>query len=129
MAFWAPSHRTASWFSRYRFVESVFALSLLGVVPVPINTRLQPPEIAYVVGHARLRAVVTVPGEALEPDFPDLLARSLREAPPGSDAVRSIVLSDTASENPIDWADLEWAGANGMPVPSAALSTLPDGGW
>jgi acyl-CoA synthetase (AMP-forming)/AMP-acid ligase II len=80
------------------FVESVFALSLLGAVPVPINTRLQPPEIAYVVDHAGLRAVLTVRGVGPEPDFVDLLARSLPEGAGTTEALGSITLFDVVAQ-------------------------------
>jgi len=41
------------------FVEDLFAVALLGAVAVPINPRLQPPEIAYVRDHAEARMVLT----------------------------------------------------------------------
>ena len=41
------------------FVESMFAISLLGAVTVPINARYQPPELAYVTKNADLVAILT----------------------------------------------------------------------
>jgi acyl-CoA synthetase (AMP-forming)/AMP-acid ligase II len=44
------------------FVESLFAVALLGAVAVPVNPRLQPPEIAYVTEHAGTRLVLSADG-------------------------------------------------------------------
>jgi acyl-CoA synthetase (AMP-forming)/AMP-acid ligase II len=41
------------------FVITMFANALLGAVTVPINARYQPPELAYVIENADLRAVLT----------------------------------------------------------------------
>jgi len=41
------------------FVESMFAIAMLGAVTVPINARYQPPELAYVIDNADLVAVLT----------------------------------------------------------------------
>ncbi|MGH9000669.1 MAG: class I adenylate-forming enzyme family protein [Acidimicrobiia bacterium] len=58
------------------FVEAFLALSLLGAVSVPINTRYQPGELAYLVEHARLAAVVVTDGTSFGTDFSDLVHRS-----------------------------------------------------
>jgi acyl-CoA synthetase (AMP-forming)/AMP-acid ligase II len=62
------------------FVESLFAIALLGAVTVPINARYQPPELAYVVENADLKALFTTDKiaeavnfvERLHQAFPDL---------------------------------------------------------
>ncbi|MEM1412570.1 MAG: class I adenylate-forming enzyme family protein, partial [Pseudomonadota bacterium] len=62
------------------FVETLFAVALLGGVTVPINARYQPPELAYVVENADLKAVFTTDKiseavdfvERLHQAFPDL---------------------------------------------------------
>ena len=41
------------------FVESMFAIAMLGAVTVPINARYQPPELAYVTENADLVAILT----------------------------------------------------------------------
>lgn len=41
------------------FVESLFAIAMLGAVTVPINARYQPPELAYVIENADLKLVLT----------------------------------------------------------------------
>ena len=62
------------------FVDTMFAIALLGAVTVPINARYQPPELAYVVENADLKAVLTTDkiaeavnfSERLNQAFPDL---------------------------------------------------------
>ena len=41
------------------FVDTLFAISMLGAVTVPINARYKPPEIAYVTENADLVALIT----------------------------------------------------------------------
>lgn len=68
------------------FVESMFAIALLGAVTVPINARYQPPELAYVVENADLKAVFTTDKisdavdfvERLNQAFPDLAGQDPR---------------------------------------------------
>lgn len=83
------------------FVESLFAIALLGAVAVPINARYQPPELAYVVENADLKAVFTTDKiseavnfvERLHQALPDLAgqdARRLRLA--GAPKLRNIIL-------------------------------------
>jgi acyl-CoA synthetase (AMP-forming)/AMP-acid ligase II len=65
------------------FVESMFAIALLGAVTVPVNARYQPPELAYVVENADLRLLITTDKiaeavnftERLNTAFPDLAAQ------------------------------------------------------
>ena len=77
------------------FVESLFAISMLGAVTVPINARYKPPEIAYVAENADLVALITTDEfddtvnfvERVKSAFPDLAHQddpfhlSLRNAP------------------------------------------------
>lgn len=68
------------------FVETMFAIALLGAVTVPINARYQPPELAYVVENADLKAVFTTDKisdavnfvERLNQAFPDLAVQDPR---------------------------------------------------
>jgi acyl-CoA synthetase (AMP-forming)/AMP-acid ligase II len=68
------------------FVESLFAIALLGAVTVPINARYQPPELAYVVENADLKALFTTDKiaeavnfvERLNQAFPDLAGQDPR---------------------------------------------------
>ena len=41
------------------FVDTLFAVAMLGAVTVPINARYRPPEIAYVTENADLAALIT----------------------------------------------------------------------
>jgi fatty-acyl-CoA synthase len=41
------------------FIETLFAIALLGAVAVPVNARYMPPELAYVVENADLRVLLT----------------------------------------------------------------------
>ncbi len=55
------------------FVESMFAISLLGAVTVPVNARYQPPELAYLVENADLRILITTDKIADSVNFVDRL--------------------------------------------------------
>ncbi len=62
------------------FVDTLFAISMLGAVTVPINARYRPPEIAYVTENADLVALITSDEfddtvhfvERIQTAFPDL---------------------------------------------------------
>ncbi len=62
------------------FVDTLFAVSMLGAVTVPINARYKPPEIAYVTENADLVALITTDEfdaavnfvERVEEAFPDV---------------------------------------------------------
>jgi fatty-acyl-CoA synthase len=45
--------------NRTEFVESVLATNRLGAIAVPVNFRMTPPEIAYLVGNCEARVVLT----------------------------------------------------------------------
>lgn len=47
--------------NRVEFVESVLAINLLGAIAVPVNFRMTPSEIAFLVGDCEARVVVTEP--------------------------------------------------------------------
>lgn len=83
------------------FVESLFAISLLGAVTVPINARYQPPELAYVVENADLKALFTTDKiaeavnfvERLNQAFPDLAGQDpKRLSLDGAPLLRNIVI-------------------------------------
>jgi len=46
-------------YNRLELVESLFACHKLGACPVPVNFRLSPDEVAYVLRHSGSRAVIT----------------------------------------------------------------------
>lgn len=47
--------------NRAEFVESVLAINRVGAIAVPVNFRMTPPEIAFLVGDCEARVVVTEP--------------------------------------------------------------------
>jgi fatty-acyl-CoA synthase len=47
--------------NRTEFVETVLATNLLGAIAVPVNFRMTPPEIAFLVADCEARVVVTEP--------------------------------------------------------------------
>ncbi|KAA0074826.1 long-chain-fatty-acid--CoA ligase [Mycolicibacterium sp. P9-64] len=47
--------------NRTEFVETVLATNLLGAIAVPVNFRMTPPEIAFLVSDCEARVVVTEP--------------------------------------------------------------------
>jgi len=47
--------------NRTEFVETVLAATRLGAIAVPVNFRMTPPEIAFLVGDCEARVVVTEP--------------------------------------------------------------------
>ncbi len=61
------------------FVESMFAIALLGAVTVPINARYQPPELAYVIENADLKALLTTDKIAEAVNFAERLHKALPE--------------------------------------------------
>lgn len=59
------------------FVESFVAMMLMGVVCVPLNTRLTPPELAAAMERADVRAVLTIPPVAPEHDLVAVAAAAI----------------------------------------------------
>ena len=47
--------------NRTEFVESVLAANMLGAIAVPVNFRLTPPEIAFLVEDCEARLMITEP--------------------------------------------------------------------
>src|SRR5579875_1802922 len=47
--------------NRTEFMESVLAANMLGAIAVPVNFRLTPTEIAYLVGDCEARVIITEP--------------------------------------------------------------------
>lgn len=89
------------------FVDTLFAVALLGAVTVPVNARYQPPELAYVVENADLKVLLTTDKiaeavnfcERLNQAFPDLAsqdANSLRLA--GAPLLKNIVIYGGSSQ-------------------------------
>ena len=47
--------------NRTEYVESILAVNRLGAIAVPVNFRMTPPEIAYLVSDCQARFVITEP--------------------------------------------------------------------
>ncbi|GEE03452.1 long-chain-fatty-acid--CoA ligase [Gordonia spumicola] len=45
--------------NRTEYVETVFAANLIGAIPVPVNIRMAPPEIAFLVADSGAKVIVT----------------------------------------------------------------------
>lgn len=59
------------------FVESLFAVALLGAVSVPVNARYQPPELAYLIENADLKILITTDKIAEAVNFVERLNTAL----------------------------------------------------
>ena len=88
------------------FIETLFAVALLGAVTVPINARYMPPELAYVVENADLKVLLTTDKiaeavnfvERLNLAFPALAgADPQRLQLPDAPKLRNIVLYGTST--------------------------------
>ena len=83
--------------NRTEFVESVLAANMLGGIAVPVNFRLTPPEIAYLVTDCEARVLITEP--ALVP-----VATGVREL---TDVVQTLVVAgDSAGDGLLAYEDL-----------------------
>src|SRR5882672_6824408 len=47
--------------NRTEFIETFLAANLLGAIAVPVNFRMTPPEIAFLVGDCQARVMITEP--------------------------------------------------------------------
>ena len=54
----------------HRFLELYYGVAQLGAVVVPINFRLQAPEIKYIVNHSGSKAIAVDPAPLLPRDLP-----------------------------------------------------------
>lgn len=82
------------------FVEAVLGVNRLGAIAVPINFRLTPPEIAYLVGDCEPKAVVT--DSMLAPLVPAVKAA-------GGDAGLHVVIggeSESGTDGQLGWDQL-----------------------
>ena len=64
------------------YAEALLGISMLGCVPVPINTRLKPVELGFIVRDAQVVALLTSRHADDPVDFPRLLREALDENPP-----------------------------------------------
>jgi fatty-acyl-CoA synthase len=83
--------------NRTEFVESVLAANMLGAIAVPINFRLTPAEIAYLVDDCQARVMLTEPVLAA-------VAGGVRNITPVLDTI--VVAGDSADEGLLAYEDL-----------------------
>ena len=79
------------------YLESVFAINTLGAIAVPVNFRLTPPEIAYLVADSGAAVIIT--DEALSP-----LAAAV--AGQSDDLRTHIVVGATTGDGVLGYEDL-----------------------
>jgi acyl-CoA synthetase (AMP-forming)/AMP-acid ligase II len=65
------------WCNSLEVVNLYFACFKTGLIAVPVNNRLKPPEIAYILGHSKAKLCFSQPAlaplcEEARPDCPDL---------------------------------------------------------
>jgi fatty-acyl-CoA synthase len=75
--------------NRTEFIETFLAANLLGAIAVPVNFRMTPPEIAYLVGDCEARMVVTEPVLAA-------VATAVRDLDP---TLSTVIVAGGASED------------------------------
>lgn len=59
------------------FMQAFFGIALMGAVVVPLNVRYRSEELAYVIGNASLKAILTQSDPTAHVDFADLLCDAL----------------------------------------------------
>jgi long-chain acyl-CoA synthetase len=99
----------------HRFLELYFAVPQLGAVVVPINFRLPPSEVKYILDHSGARAIAV--DDALAP-----IVEAVR-----SDLIlveHFISISDTGREGYIAYEDLIAAGSNEFAAPDTSEDDL-----
>ncbi|GAB2862037.1 FadD3 family acyl-CoA ligase [Actinocorallia aurea] len=110
VAIWAPN--TARW------IVAALGLQRAGGVLVPLNTRFQGAEAAFILRKSRAR-ILCVVGEFLGRDYPASLAGAAG-GPEGGlpygglpDLEKTVLLDDSAARSPLTtWADFLGAGAS-----------------
>jgi fatty-acyl-CoA synthase len=75
--------------NRTEFIETFLAANLLGAIAVPVNFRMTPPEIAFLVGDCGARVVVTEPVLAA-------VAAAVRDIDP---ALATVIVAGVPSED------------------------------
>ncbi|WP_433493151.1 fatty-acid--CoA ligase FadD5 [Nocardia grenadensis] len=78
------------------YLEAVFGINALGAIAVPVNFRLTPPEVAYIVGDSGAKAVVT--DTVLQP-----LATAVQGQAPGLE--HCFVIGGTSADGVVGFAD------------------------
>ena len=91
--------------NRTEFIETILATNLLGAIAVPVNFRMTPPEIAFLVGDCDARVVVT-----------EQVLAGVATAVRGLDpTLATVIVADGASEDELLGYDDLLAEAGGPP--------------
>jgi len=90
-------------------IQAFFGVALLGAVTVPVNTRYAPAELAHVVDHAGLAAIVTTDAAPEGLDLPKTIRSALE--PVRDAAPRLVILGGGAADGFVDEAALDEAAA------------------
>nr|MDJ0699880.1 class I adenylate-forming enzyme family protein [Woeseiaceae bacterium] len=107
------------------FVESMFAIALLGAVTVPINARYQPPELAYVAENADLVTILTTDEFDEAVNFVERLNAALPELE-GANAGRLQLGAAPKLRNIVVYGNTEAAGMMTEADFSALADTIDD---
>ena len=98
--------------NRTEFIESVLAINLLGAIAVPVNFRLTPPEIAFLVSDCQARVAITEPlltdvlvaVRDLEPTL-EMIIVAGESAHPSVECYESILADGGEAFSPVDVPD------------------------
>ncbi|MGB8406922.1 MAG: fatty-acid--CoA ligase FadD5 [Mycobacterium sp.] len=93
--------------NRPEFIESFLAVNRLGGIAVPVNFRMTPPEIAYLVTDCEPKAVITEPVLAS-------VATAVRDLEPALDTV--IVAGGTTEDGVLGYEDLLVEAGDAAPL-------------
>lgn len=114
------------------FVESFFAVELIGAVIVPLNARHKAHELGYIIENAELKVVMTTAYSDAYVDFSEVLRGALPalgtsvdalplELPEAPDLRALVLLNDAERQGFLSPVDVEQAGAG---VEAAAIDVL-----
>jgi len=95
--------------NRPEFIEAFLAVNLLGAIAVPVNFRLTPPELAFLVADCESRVVITEPVLAKVADavraIEPILTTVIVAGAPSDDGVlgyEDLITEDGAKHEPVD---------------------------
>ncbi|GAS99767.1 acyl-CoA synthetases (AMP-forming)/AMP-acid ligases II [Mycolicibacterium canariasense] len=96
--------------NRTEFIESVLAANRLGAIAVPVNFRMTPPEIAFLVGDCEARVVITesvlapvaVAVRALDPTLATVIVAGATDDLPNLEGYEDLVAEPGAAPAPVD---------------------------
>ncbi|MFT4126505.1 MAG: fatty-acid--CoA ligase FadD5 [Gordonia sp. (in: high G+C Gram-positive bacteria)] len=101
--------------NRPEYVEAILGANLIGAIPVPVNVRMTPPEIGYLVGDSGARVILT---ETLLVPLADAVSAT-------TSAIESvIVVGETGSDAHLSYEALLAEGAADLPETDIAEDTV-----